>query len=49
MKSTSPQGQDIVYVVRKDPKKYARAVELLKVNDEVKKMKSVTTNAGSDM
>jgi hypothetical protein len=36
--------QDIVYVVRKDPKKYARAIELLKVNDEVKKMKSISGN-----
>eukprot|EP01127_Copromyxa_protea_P005471 TRINITY_DN1539_c0_g1_i2.p1 TRINITY_DN1539_c0_g1~~TRINITY_DN1539_c0_g1_i2.p1 ORF type:complete len:102 (-),score=24.18 TRINITY_DN1539_c0_g1_i2:141-446(-) len=42
-KKGSLQPEDIVYVVRKDPKKYARAIELLKVNDEVKRMKNINS------
>ena len=28
--------EDIVFLVRKDPKKYARAKQLLKMNEELK-------------
>ncbi|KYQ92595.1 transcription initiation factor TFIID subunit [Tieghemostelium lacteum] len=33
------QTEDLVFLVRKDPKKYYRIIELLRMNEELKKAK----------
>ncbi|EAL60968.1 transcription initiation factor TFIID subunit [Dictyostelium discoideum AX4] len=33
------QTEDLVFLVRKDPKKYYRVIELLRMNEELKKAK----------
>ncbi|XP_075553336.1 transcription initiation factor TFIID subunit 13-like isoform X3 [Dermacentor variabilis] len=45
------QVEDIVFLVRKDPRKYARVKDLLTMNEELKKARKafdeVKTNAGT--
>lgn len=42
------QVDDILYIVRKDPKKYTRVKELLNMNEELKKAKQIFDNSQPD-
>ena len=41
--------EDILYITRKDPKKYARIKELLQMNEELKQAKKYFENSQEDI
>lgn len=43
------QPNDLLYLVRKDPRKFARATELLRLNDEIKQAKKGLAETHEDV
>ncbi|CAL8468884.1 g8425 [Coccomyxa elongata] len=43
------QPEDMLYLVRKDPRKFARATELLRMNDEIKQARKSLADAPEDI